>query len=145
MEEQTVKLSLELVDGYEMRVSFDQHGVPPLTVDETAPLGRDRGPNPSRLLAASVASCLSASALFCFRKSRVEVLGLSTSVEVQMLRNEKGRMRIGGMKVALHPQLEPGDQERIRRCLELFEDFCIVTQSVRNGIDVQVSVEPSAG
>jgi hypothetical protein len=32
----------------------------------------------------------------------------------------------------------------MRRCLELFEDFCTVTQSVRGGIDVQVQVEPQA-
>jgi hypothetical protein len=25
----------------------------------------------------------------------------------------------------------------------VFEDFCIVTQSVRDGLDVQVSVEPA--
>jgi hypothetical protein len=32
----------------------------------------------------------------------------------------------------------------MRRCLELFEDFCVVTQSVRSGIAVDVSVEPIA-
>ena len=30
------------------------------------------------------------------------------------------------------------------RCLEIFEDFCIVTQSVRAGLDVQVEVVPQA-
>jgi uncharacterized OsmC-like protein len=29
------------------------------------------------------------------------------------------------------------------RCLEVFEDYCVVTQSVRDGIDITVSVEPS--
>jgi hypothetical protein len=33
----------------------------------------------------------------------------------------------------------------MQRCLELFEDFCVVTQSVRAGINVEVDVEPTAG
>ena len=28
------------------------------------------------------------------------------------------------------------------RCLEIFESFCTVTESVRHGIDVAVAVEP---
>lgn len=42
-------------------------------------------------------------------------------------------------------ELRPEDGERIGRCLELFEDLCVVTQSVRTGIDVQVAVEPKPG
>lgn len=145
MDEPTLKLTLELVDGYQMRVDFDQPAVAPLTIDEAPPLGNDRGPNPSRVLAAAVGSCLSASALFCLRKARIEVRALTASVELRMLRNEKGRLRIGGIKVALRPRLKPEDEDRIGRCLELFEDFCVVTQSVRGGIDVQVEVAPSVG
>jgi hypothetical protein len=28
----------------------------------------------------------------------------------------------------------------MKRCFEIFEDFCIVTQSVRKGINVQATV-----
>jgi hypothetical protein len=31
------------------------------------------------------------------------------------------------------------------RCLEIFEDFCIVTESVRHGIPVAVEVRGVAG
>jgi hypothetical protein len=34
----------------------------------------------------------------------------------------------------------PGDISP-SRCLEIFEDFCLVTQSVRAGVDVSVDVE----
>jgi len=37
--------------------------------------------------------------------------------------------------------LNEDDRVRMRRCIEMFEDFCIVTQSVRKGIDVKVAVE----
>ncbi|MDP3911719.1 MAG: OsmC family protein [Gemmatimonadales bacterium] len=80
-EEQPFTLSLTLQDGYGFSVDFGEDGVPPLLTDEPAPLGAGRGPNPTRLLAAAVGSCLGASLLFCLRKSRVEVMGLRTSVE----------------------------------------------------------------
>lgn len=33
-----------------------------------------------------------------------------------------------------------GDQARMARCLDLVEDFCLVTESVRSGTDVDVDV-----
>ena len=50
-------------------------------------------------------------------------------------------MRIGSLRVRLSPDVPPADRERMGRCLELFEDFCIVTESVRQGINVEVAVD----
>ena len=86
-------------------------------------------------------SCLSASLLFCLRKSWADVSGLRTTVDVSLTRNERGRLRIGGIRVRLAPDLAPEQRERLGRCLELFQDYCIVTESVRDGIDVDVEVE----
>jgi organic hydroperoxide reductase OsmC/OhrA len=111
-------------------------------VDEPPPLGAGHGPNASRLLAAAVGNCLSASALLCLRKARIDVRGMRTTVRSSMVRNEKGRLRIGTIRVDIEPVVSPADRERMSRCLELFEDFCVVTQSVREGIDVEVAVTP---
>lgn len=141
--DEALELTIELQDGYRMQVDFGD-ALAPLGVDEAPPLGAGSGPNPSRLLAAAVGSCLSASALFCLRKARIDVKGLKSHVAVRLERNDKGRLRIGGIKVRLAPRLDPGDRERIGRCLDLFEDFCVVTQSVRGGLPVEVAVEPEA-
>jgi hypothetical protein len=37
-----------------------------------------------------------------------------------------------------------GKQAGYARSLKLFEDYCVVTQSVRQGIDVKVEVQPPA-
>jgi organic hydroperoxide reductase OsmC/OhrA len=71
------------------------------------------------------------------------VHGLRTEVEGTFVRNERGRMRIGEIRVTLAPEVTPEQRERMGRCLELFEDFCIVTESVRHGIKVEVAVEPA--
>jgi organic hydroperoxide reductase OsmC/OhrA len=137
----TVDLSLR--DGYAFNVEFGDGEGPPLVVDELPPLGEGNGPNPARLLAAAVGSCLSASLLFCLRKSRIEVGELRTIVEGTITRNERGRLRMGGIKVRLAPQVTPEQRERMGRCLDLFHDCCIVTESVREGIAVDVEVEPA--
>ena len=78
MEEKGLTLTLDLQKGYEFLVDFHQDGIPPLLMDEPPPLGEDHGLNASRLLAAAVGNCLSASALFCLRKARIPVKGMRT-------------------------------------------------------------------
>jgi uncharacterized OsmC-like protein len=131
---------LSRVKEYQFKVEFDSPGMPELVTDETEPLGRNAGPNPSRLLSAAIGNCLSSSLLFCLSKARVNVDDLRTSVETVMRRNEKGRWRIASLKVKLYPAIKPEDISRSKRCLEVFDDFCIVTASVRKGIEVNVDV-----
>lgn len=134
-------VSIAQVADYEFRVSFDGSALAPLTVDEGPPLGKSAGPSPARLLAAAVGSCLSASLLFCARKAKLDLKHLRSRVRVQTVRNEQRRLRIGQIDVVISPEVAEADRERAGRCLELFEDYCTVTQSVRNGIPVQVRVE----
>ncbi|HEX6746563.1 MAG TPA: OsmC family protein [Longimicrobium sp.] len=140
MSEESVSVDLSLRGGYAFEADFHLPGVPALLLDEPAPLGEGAGPSASRLLAAAVGNCLSASLLFCMRKAHVEVEGMETHVDATIVRNERGRMRIGGIRVRLEPALADEDAARIARCAGLFEDFCIVGQSVLQGIDVQVEV-----
>jgi uncharacterized OsmC-like protein len=143
-EEKVFTTQLERVRDYEFRVKFDLLGIPEILTDEPEPVGKSAGPSPSRLLSAAVGNCLSSSLVFCLDKARIPVNSLKATVETFTRRNEQGRWRIAALKVKLHPSLSPEDLPRSKRCLELFEDFCIVTQSVRKGMDVQVDVEMSA-
>lgn len=143
MTSDTFTLNLSLKDNYQMVADFEQDGVADLLMDENPPLGEGKGPNPARLLGAAVGGCLSASLLFCLRKARLDIKDLATRVEGEMERNEAGRLRIKRIQVRLSPAVDPEERERMGRCLELFENFCIVTESVRRGIAVDVAVEPA--
>lgn len=136
----TFDIGIERVDGYEFRVKFDKDQYASLTLDEPAPLGQDHAPNAARILAAAVGNCLSASLLFCTSRSGVKLDGLSATVHVELVRNENKRLRIGHMEVVLRPRVA-GDPGEFEKCLDRFEDFCIVTQSVREGLDVRVRVD----
>jgi uncharacterized OsmC-like protein len=41
----------------------------------------------------------------------------------------------------MRPLVKDVDREKLTRCMGLFEDFCIATQSVRQGIKVDVEIE----
>lgn len=139
MSEDQLTVSLELVDDYAFRVTFDEK-MAELLMDEPEPLGGGRGPGASKVLSAAVGNCLSASLLFCLRKVEIEVAELHTDVTTILTRSERGRLRVASVQVAIQTGLEPEDRDRLDRCLEIFEDYCVVTQSVREGLDVEVAV-----
>lgn len=138
--DETIRLKLTHERGYRFRADFDDPALAPLAVDEPPPLGAGSAPNPVRLLAVAVGDCLSASLAYCLQRAHVELEGMETEVEARLHRNEQGRLRVEGLTVRIHPEVDPAQQEKMKRCLGLFEDYCVVTQSVRAGIDVQVEI-----
>jgi len=138
-------VTLEHLDGYAFRLTFDEPSLEALTVDEPPPLGEFRGPNPARLIAAAVANCLAASLLFCLQKSRVAPTGLRSVARGRLARNEQGRLRLGGIEVTLTLDAGEEGRPRLERCLGLFEDYCVVTESIRHGVPVAVRVADASG
>jgi len=138
----TPDVRLEHEGGHRFRASFAT-GAPDLVTDEPPPLGMAAGPDPASLLATAVGNCLASSFLFCVRKARIEPLSLGVEVRLKRERNEEGRMRIAGIDVLLAPRLTDADAARLRRCAELFESFCVVAESVRRGIPMDVRLVPA--
>jgi len=134
-------VSVRQVQDYQFLVTFDKESMGTLLTDETLPLGKETGPAPARMLAAAVANCLSASLLFAFRKAGVEVGEIEATATVQVVRNEERRLRIGKMEVTLDPKLSPDALEKAKAPRAMFEKFCTVTQSVAQGIPVEVKVK----
>ncbi|WP_243049986.1 OsmC family protein [Dyella sp. RRB7] len=143
--EQTIEISLEQTRDYEFKVHFDDTAIPDLVTDETSPLGHDAGPNPSRLLATGVANCLAASLLFALRKYKNAPGTLGARAKATLTRNEHNRWRVTRIAVELQLADAAASLEHIDRVIAQFEDFCIVTQSVRQGIAVDVAVRDGEG
>lgn len=144
-DDQPIRISLEQESDYAFRVTFEDTDLDPMLTDESPPLGQGRGPNPSRLLLAGIANCLMASLLFALRKQSNQPGKLRVQISANMVRNAQGRLRIPQAQVEL--SLPEGNEsyQHLDRVLAQFEDFCIVTQSVRQGIDVQVTVKDAHG
>lgn len=138
-------ITLEQEADYSFRVRFDDTTLADLMTDEPAPLGGDSGPNPSRLLVTAVANCLSASLLFALRKYKNKPGRIVTTARAMLDRNVQGRWRVPRIAVDIRMS-EPGaTHENLQRILDQFENFCVVTESVRNGIAVDVSIHDGDG
>lgn len=139
-EQKQFTIELDQLQGYEFKVRFDLDGIEPLLLDEPAPIGQGRGPNPSRLVAAAAANCLGASLLYCVSKNQPPQGSLRASATCTLGRNEQGRLRITGIDVRLELAATLEQAARTKRCLDLFEDFCVVSASLREGFPVSVAV-----
>jgi uncharacterized OsmC-like protein len=135
--------TIRLATDYRFTATFDDLPGASIAFDEPAPLGAGSAPSAAAVLGAAVGNCLAASLTFCLRRARVDVTGLEARVSTRVARNERGRYRIEAIEVELDPALADA-AGKLARCAELFEDFCIVTESVRRGIPVNVSVKGAA-
>ncbi len=140
-----IALELEQIGDYEFRLRFVHPKAGELISDEPAPLGRGRGPNPALLLAGAVGNCLSASLLFALRKFRNQPGPIRAEVAAERARNAEGRWRIARIAVRLKLSDPAAAIVQRERILEQFERFCIVTESVRSGIPVEVEVFDGEG
>ena len=138
--EGTFEVTLSRHDGYRFDVDFHDGAGTTLRMDEPEPLGDGMGPNAARVVAAAVGNCLSASLLFCLGKARIDANDVKTRITGTIVRNERGHMRLGPLKVHIDADVGTVPPEKIQRCLDIFEDFCVVTASLRSGLEVEVEV-----
>jgi len=145
-DETSFTIELEHQSDYAFNVNFNLGSVAHLILDEPPPLGGQTGPNASHLVAAAVANCLSASLLFCIAKDKAAKNSLTAEATCKLVRNENQRLRLGeiSVRITLNNDALPA-ASRTKRCLTLFEDFCVVTESLRKGLTVNVSIFDSDG
>jgi uncharacterized OsmC-like protein len=139
-EEKLLKVDIEQKESFVFNVDFQFENVPTLLMDEPKPIGNSLGPNATRVLSAAIGNCLCASLLFCLQKSRVGVSGMNASVDCVLTRNSEGRLRIKEFNVNIKPEILDDETKKMERCTEIFENFCVVSQSIRQGIPINVKI-----
>jgi uncharacterized OsmC-like protein len=138
------KVELELLDRFQFKVKYDFPEIPDLMTDEPIQMGGEgKGPNPSRMVGTAIANCLASSLIHCLRRSKADVKGIKADVKGYIKRNEEGLLRLTNVDVFLYPIMgSSDDMKAFERCKGLFEKYCVVTESIRQGLTVNVEVEP---
>lgn len=139
-EEREFYVEMTRASGFRFSVDFGIESMNQFYMDEPEPVGENTGPNAGKMIGAALANCLAASLMFCLQKSRVDVKGMKSSARGILERNENGRWRIKEVNVDLYPEIDSEKIKQLERCKEIFDDFCIVSKSIEQGIPVNVSV-----
>ena len=136
-----IAFEMEWIEDMSFNVKWDFYTSPDLFLDEPPSLGGSgKGPNAARMIVAGVANCLSASLVFCLGKSRANIEGMKVRCHGTLERNERGRLRLKRIRIEPLVKMQADEMAKLERCLGIFEDFCIVTESVRTGIPVDLQV-----
>jgi uncharacterized OsmC-like protein len=133
---------IEFVEGFKFKSQAYEgdvaHGAPVLT-DEPDPVGSNAGPSTPSMLAMAVGHCLSASLVETLRHAGIYVKALTTEAIAVVTPNAEGNPRIKQINVTIRPVLDKASGN-IQRCIDVFENYCTVCQSIRPAIPVHVDV-----
>lgn len=119
-------------------------------IDETLDNDKElKGPDAAQMLGMAISSCLSASLIFCLNKKDLNPNDLEARAKISFRKIEKGYTRIKEIDIKITPKTEDEETlKRLKQCLRemkpgkmMFEENCIITESVREGIKVNVDID----
>ncbi|MFX1441926.1 MAG: OsmC family protein [Promethearchaeota archaeon] len=148
--EENVTVDMILEKDLIFKVNLAHNKLKELFIDESmSEKSQMWGPDAAQLLAMALLGCLNASFLFCLNKRNLTVDDLEAHAEISFKKIEKGYTRVDKINVKIVPKTtDPVTLKRINQCIKkmkngnmFFEETCIITESVRQGIEVNVDVE----
>lgn len=140
--DESFTISLKKTGPVQFTTTFDKL-FPELLFDEEKTVGgEDKYPNPSRVLIAAVASCLSASLTLCLNKARIPVDHMETIATCTLTQNEEGYQRIAQIDVDIIPKWDSSiKMKKKTRCVRIFKNLCVATNAVINEVPINVDVQ----
>lgn len=139
---ESVEVHLEHVDEMIFKSTFD-NGKYEVYIDKTHDdPSKILGPTPSRMLACSLLGCLTSSLLACIQKAGLEMDGITSRANFDLVKDDRGFVRIKEIHVSMKPSIKsPSIEKRLHVCKKYFEKQCTVTSALRDGIDINVDFD----
>ncbi|MFX1377321.1 MAG: OsmC family protein [Promethearchaeota archaeon] len=136
------KVSLNQEEEMIFKCDLGNPKIDNLYIDEqNKPEQKKKGTSPVKLLALSVLGCLTASYSFCLKKQGFSISGLKGKAEVIIARGDKGFWRVKKIDIEMIPKIDtPEMRKRADQCKKFFEQYCIISESLRTGFEVNVNL-----
>ncbi|MHC1566624.1 MAG: OsmC family protein [Candidatus Syntropharchaeales archaeon] len=133
-EEIEIGVITKWIEGMEVEVNFKK--IPPLKIDEPPSFhGKGKGPSPLEVFLSSIGACTAATFAYISRKMGMEMEKINADVR-GIASKEKGVWRIKKIEIRMNV-LGSGVED----CFDEFQKYCAITESVKNGIPVELKLE----
>lgn len=148
--EENTKVSIKLKEEMIFQLQNTYKNLDSLLIDETLEDQKEKiGPDAASLLGMAVISCLSASFIFCMNKRNLTLDDLEAKADISFKEPKPGYKRIDSIDVKIIPRTNDDEVlKRVKQCIKeiksghmFFEEGCIITPSIRDGINIQVHIE----
>ena len=141
--EARVKVGLKLQENMLFKCELGNVKMQDLYIDERNKKKNEKiGPSPIKLLALSVLGCLAASFEFCLQKKGFTLSDLDGRAEVTFIRKNKDFWRIKKIDIDLLPKIDNTEMRKsVAQCKNLFEQHCIISESLRKGMEINVNLK----
>ena len=104
--------------------------------------GTDLGPSSVEYVLIGIGGCLGSSFIYCLQKKKIEIENLEIEIDGKLKHTgPKMNLRLVNVDVQLIFTPKKGKQlEIINQCIKKFFDYCVVSNSIIQGIPINVSV-----
>ena len=141
--ESRVKVGLKLQENLLFKCELGNVKMQDLYIDERNKKKTEKiGPSPIKLLALSVLGCLAVCFEFCLQKKGFTLSDLDGRAEVTFTRKDKEFWRIRKIDIDLLPKIDNTEMRKsVAQCKNLFEQHCIISESLRKGMEINVNLK----
>jgi len=104
--------------------------------------GTDEGPSPVEFFLIGIGGCLGSTFAYCLQKQDVEIDKLEVVVDGQLKHvGPKLSLRLVNIEAELKITTRDNDSsDKIEKCVKSFQEYCIVTNSITQGVPIDVKV-----
>jgi len=105
--------------------------------------GTDLGPSSIEYILIGIGGCLGSSFVYCLNRNNVDIENLEIIVDGTLKHIDREKhLRLIDIKVNLYFTTRNNESsEKIDLCIKKFKEHCVVTNSIMDGIPVQVKVQ----
>ncbi len=123
---------------------------PTIVIDEPQQFhGDDRGPSSIEYLCVGIGGCMGTSLVYCLKRFKATFSKLAVKAAAEIHHVPPNRMlRVTALHVnfTITPNPATDDNiENIKECYEHFAKYCVVTQSVKQGIPFDIKLKINDG